>query len=118
MSELAQQFDLHPNRIATWKKEFLSGATAVFDTKAEAAQQELEAERDKLYRQIGKLQVENDFLKKCCDEPLRATPSDRPFAQRTLDRRTVRGTGPLAQHAVLQTQACQRRGPAHHALHG
>ena len=64
MSELAQQFDLHPNRIATWKKEFLSGATAVFDTKAEAAQQELEAERDQLYRQIGKLQVENDFLKK------------------------------------------------------
>ena len=64
MSELAQQFDLHPNRIATWKKEFLSGAAAVFETRAEAAQQELEAERDQLYRQIGKLQVENDFQKK------------------------------------------------------
>lgn len=26
MSELAQQFDLHPNQITTWKKEFLQGA--------------------------------------------------------------------------------------------
>jgi transposase len=64
MSELAQQFDLHPNQIATWKREFLAGASTVFETKTEVVQQELEAERDQLFRQIGKLQVENDFLKK------------------------------------------------------
>jgi transposase len=64
ISELAQQFDLHPNQISAWKKEFLAGASAVFESKTEAAQQDLEAERDQLFRQIGKLQVENDFLKK------------------------------------------------------
>lgn len=64
MSELAQQFDLHPNQIATWKKEFLSGASRLFATKADTAQEELEAERDDLYRQIRKRQVENDFLKR------------------------------------------------------
>jgi transposase len=64
ISELAQQFDLHPNQITTWKKEFLAGASTVFEAKTDAAQQELEAERDQLFRQIGKLQVENDFLKK------------------------------------------------------
>ena len=64
LSELAQQFDLHPNQIATWKREFLAVASSVFETKADTVQQELEAERDQLFRQIGKLQVENDFLKK------------------------------------------------------
>lgn len=64
MSELAQQYDLHPNQIATWKKEFLAGASKVFETPSNAEQDALQEERDRLFQQIGKLQVENDFLKK------------------------------------------------------
>lgn len=31
ISELTQQFDLHPNQITSWKKEFLGSASKVFE---------------------------------------------------------------------------------------
>lgn len=64
MSELAQQFDLHPNQIATWKKDFLQGAVSVFESAVDAEREALKQKQDELFQQIGKLQVENDFLKK------------------------------------------------------
>ena len=64
ISELAQQFDLHPNQISAWKKEFLAGASKVFQEAADPERAGLEEERDRRFQQIGKLQVENDFLKK------------------------------------------------------
>jgi transposase-like protein len=30
MSELAEQFDVHPNQIATWREPLLEGARSVF----------------------------------------------------------------------------------------
>ncbi|MBS1581998.1 MAG: transposase [Bacteroidetes bacterium] len=64
LSELAQQFDLHPNQISAWKKEFLTGASEVFGSSLDTEREALEKKQEELYRQIGKLQVENDFLKK------------------------------------------------------
>ena len=32
LSELAQQYELHPNQISKWKQEFLQGADQVFKT--------------------------------------------------------------------------------------
>lgn len=31
IQELAKKYELHPNRITTWKKEFLSNARTVFE---------------------------------------------------------------------------------------
>jgi len=31
ISELAQFYEIHPNQISTWKKEFLENASQVFD---------------------------------------------------------------------------------------
>lgn len=64
ISELAQQFDLHPNQITTWKREFLQGASSVFESAVDAEREALKQKQDELFQQIGKLQVENDFLKK------------------------------------------------------
>jgi len=64
ISELAQQFDLHPNQITTWKKDFLAGASKVFDEGADPEQESLRQKQDELYQQIGRLQVENEWLKK------------------------------------------------------
>ncbi len=65
-SELAQKYQLHPNQIAQWKKEFLSKAETVFDH-GQAHLDELEALRktqDDLYREIGALKMDRDWLKK------------------------------------------------------
>jgi transposase len=65
LSELAQQFDLHPNQIGIWKKEFLDNVEKVFDNPGkDRTQVNQEKERQELYRQIGQLKVENDWLKK------------------------------------------------------
>ena len=66
ISELAQKHQLHPNQIATWKKEFLAKADTVFDN-GKAHQEELETLRSRqseLYREIGELKMDRDWLKK------------------------------------------------------
>lgn len=39
MSELAPQFDLHPNQIKQWKDQLLEGVTDVFEDKANASKE-------------------------------------------------------------------------------
>ena len=65
LAEIAKKYKLYPQQIATWKKEFLSGASSVFQKdKALSAKSEAELERDRLMRKIGEQAVEIDFLKK------------------------------------------------------
>ena len=63
LSELAQQYELHPNQISKWKQEFLQGADQVFKTGAKNRQTPAEQEKERLLKMIGELKVENDFLK-------------------------------------------------------
>jgi transposase len=62
ISELAVHFGVHPNQIHNWKKQLLEGAVSVFEGGASAEGATNEAQVDLLYRQIGQLKVENDFL--------------------------------------------------------
>ncbi len=63
LSELAQKYELHPTQIASWKKEFLQKAEAVFaGPKDDSSKHEKHAEE--LYKQIGQMKVELDWLKK------------------------------------------------------
>ncbi|MGP1387575.1 MAG: transposase [Thainema sp.] len=64
-SELASQYQLHPTVINNWKRQLTEGASSLFEKGTETAknnQTNQQAQLDELYRQIGQLKVERDFL--------------------------------------------------------
>lgn len=66
VSELAQIYQIHPNLIGLWKKEFLSNAGKVFEGNRDEEEEinRLKKENDDLVHQIGKLTVDMNWLKK------------------------------------------------------
>ena len=64
MTDLAQKFELHPQQISNWKREFLDGAESVFANSKEDGKSEAEIEKERLLQTIGQQKVEIDFLKK------------------------------------------------------
>ena len=67
MAELSSEYGVHPNMIGRWKQELLEGAAGIFNGKHGKADAGQEEKADKLYKSIGELKVENDWLKKKLD---------------------------------------------------
>jgi len=64
ISELAGDFDVHPQMITQWKKKLLSEAEEVFERPGSQSKHSQESKEAELYQQIGKLQMELEWLKK------------------------------------------------------
>lgn len=63
-NEIASEFGVHTSQVNRWKKQAIDGLSGVFGGKQGKTIKAMENERDLLFQQIGKLQVELDWLKK------------------------------------------------------
>ena len=64
MAQLSSEYGVHANQINQWRKRLLEELPEVFSKKRQKKEQDTEDLQDELYRQIGQLKVELDWLKK------------------------------------------------------
>jgi transposase-like protein len=64
MSELAQEYSVHPTQIGIWKKTLLENAPQLFDDKRSSKKVDENPDVELLYAKIGKLNMELDWLRK------------------------------------------------------
>ena len=72
LNVIAGENGIAPNQIRNWKAEFLKNAAAAFDDKRveelKADAKEKERETDALYKKVGQLTTQVDWLKKKSEE--------------------------------------------------
>lgn len=64
INEISSKYSVHSTQINRWKSQALSSIKICFNGKLEKVEQSNQKLIDDLYRQIGQLTCENDFLKK------------------------------------------------------
>jgi transposase-like protein len=67
LTEIAAEYEVHPNQLSRWKAEFITNASRAFNKETdevEKVKQSHEREKDELLRQMGQLSYENAWLKK------------------------------------------------------
>ena len=66
IAQISSEYEVHSNMVTKWKKQLKENIANIFIRKNE---QEPDTERkiDNLYKEIGRMQVENAWLKKISD---------------------------------------------------
>lgn len=64
LAQLAEQFQVHPNQVSTWRKELIERAAQLFEDGRRRKPDDSLVSQEELYEQIGRLKMEVDWLKK------------------------------------------------------
>ncbi len=64
MAQLSSEFGVHVNQIRQWRQKLLEELPGVFSDRRQKKDKETEEMTSELYRQIGQLKVELDWVKK------------------------------------------------------
>jgi len=64
LAELSSEFSVHPNQVRQWRKRLLETLPDLFTDRRKRKDKDQEELIAELYRQIGQLKVELDWLKK------------------------------------------------------
>ena len=64
IAQIASEYGVHPNMVTQWKQRLLNELPDIFNNKHQKNKQDNETLQAELYRQIGQLTVELDWLKK------------------------------------------------------
>jgi transposase-like protein len=64
IQEIASHYGVHPNQVTNWKKQAAEGMPMVFADRRSKSDNNDEVLKTELYEQIGRLQMELDWLKK------------------------------------------------------
>lgn len=66
IAEICNEFGIAATQVFAWKKQLLEGIENIFEAGLRSSARSEEEIADPLLREIGRLQVENAFLKKKC----------------------------------------------------
>jgi len=64
VAQISSRYEVHPTQVNQWKKQALLYLPEAFSNKVAEQKDSQEKELAELYQQIGRLKVENEFLKK------------------------------------------------------
>ena len=64
LSELSKKYEVHPNLITKWKNQLKEQSTSVFRERGEATDDAKDKLIEQLYKTIGALTMDVEFLKK------------------------------------------------------
>ena len=64
LAELASEYGAHPSQISVWRNQLKDQMSTVFGRSESKTIQEKDELIERLYKNIGKMQVESDWLKK------------------------------------------------------
>lgn len=71
INEIASEYEVHPSQVTIWKRDALAGMKETFSVRRGRKKAEAEANVEALYRQIGQLTMQLDWLKKNPGYPFR-----------------------------------------------